>query len=46
MQVAMLLAVLALVDDAEIARQLREKGVKVTESKGVATSAEVADCSK
>jgi hypothetical protein len=33
-------------DDAEILKQLREKGVKVTESKGVATSAEVADCSK
>jgi hypothetical protein len=33
-------------DEAELARQLREKGVKVTESKGVVTSAEVGDCSK
>ena len=33
-------------DDAEVVKQLREKGVKVTESKGVATSAEVGDCSK
>ena len=33
-------------DDAEVVKQLREKGVKVVESKGVATSAEVGDCSK
>jgi hypothetical protein len=33
-------------DEAELARQLREKGVKVTESKGVVISAEVGDCSK
>jgi hypothetical protein len=33
-------------DEAEVIRRLREKGVKVTESKGVAASAEVADCSK
>jgi hypothetical protein len=33
-------------DDAEVVKQLREKGVKVTESKGIATSAEVGDCSK
>jgi len=46
MRIALLLACLAVGDDAEVARQLREKGVKVTESKGVATSADVADCSK
>src|SRR6185295_10684393 len=33
-------------DDAEILRLLKEKGVKVTETKGVATSAEVGDCTK
>lgn len=33
-------------DDAEAVRLLREKGVKVTETKGRATSAEVGDCSK
>ena len=33
-------------DEAEVVKQLREKGVKVTESKGFATSAEVGDCSK
>jgi hypothetical protein len=33
-------------DDAEVVKLLREKGVKVVESKGVATSAEVGDCSK
>ena len=46
MVAALLLALLVAGDDAEVARLLREKGVKVTESKGVATSAEVADCSK
>src|SRR6185295_33644 len=46
MRIALLLACLAVGDDAEVARQLREKGVKVTETKGVATSADVADCSK
>jgi len=46
MQVVLLLSFLALGDDAEIARRLREKGVKITETKGVATSADVADCSK
>src|ERR1051325_3007782 len=46
MQAALLLALLALGDDGEIARLLREKGVKITESKGVATSADVPDCSK
>lgn len=44
---ALLLALLiGAADDAEVVQQLREKGVKVTESKGVATSAEVGDCSK
>ena len=33
-------------DDAEILRLLKEKGVKVTETKGVATSAEGGDCTK
>ena len=33
-------------DDAEVVRLLREKGVKVTETKGVATSVDVGDCSK
>jgi hypothetical protein len=44
---SIILAILtATADDAEIARLLREKGVKVVESKGIATSAEVGDCSK
>jgi len=46
MLAAILLTFLAATDDAEVARLLREKGVKVTESKGIATSAEVGDCSK
>ncbi|HVE38760.1 MAG TPA: hypothetical protein VNM14_02660 [Planctomycetota bacterium] len=33
-------------DDAEVVRLLKDKGVKVTETKGVVTSAEVGDCSK
>ncbi len=33
-------------DEAEAVRLLKEKGVKVGESKGVATSADVSDCSK
>jgi len=33
-------------DDAEIATLLKEKGAKVTESKGVVTTVEVGDCSK
>src|SRR6185295_20006254 len=33
-------------DDAEIARLLREKGVKVTETKGAVTSVDAGDCSK
>jgi len=33
-------------DDAEIAALLKEKGAKVTESKGVVTSVETGDCSK
>lgn len=33
-------------DDAEIARLLREKGVKVTETKGVVTAVEAGDVSK
>jgi hypothetical protein len=42
-----LLVLAALVgDEAETVKLLREKGVKVTETKGTATSAEVADCSK
>jgi hypothetical protein len=44
MMSAILLALL--VGAADDAEELREKGVKVTESKGVATSAEVGDCSK
>jgi hypothetical protein len=46
MRAALLIALLATADDAEVARLLREKGVKVTESKGIATSAEVGDCTK
>lgn len=46
MRMALLLAFLTAADDVEVVKQLREKGVKVTESKGVATSAEVGDCSK
>lgn len=41
----LLLLLGALQDDAEIVRQLREKGVKVVETKGKATSAEIPDCS-
>ena len=33
-------------DDAEVAAVLRERGAKVTESKGVATSVDVNDCPK
>jgi hypothetical protein len=33
-------------DDAEIARLLRDKGVKVTETRGMVSSVEVGDCSK
>lgn len=33
-------------DDAQIALLLKEKGVKVTEAKGVVSSIDVADCSK
>ena len=46
MRALILLLLAALPDDAEAVRLLREKGVKVVESKGVATSAEVGDCSK
>ena len=44
--IALLLAVLAAsADEAEIARQLKEKGVKVVETKGAVASIEVGDCS-
>src|SRR5687767_13426965 len=46
MRTLILLLLTAAADDAETARLLREKGVKVVESKGVAASAEVGDCSK
>lgn len=46
MRLAMVLVLLmAPADDAEIARFLREKGVKVVETKGTVTSLEVGDCS-
>ena len=46
MTTAILLVLLSCgADDAEIVRLLKEKGVKVVETKGVATSAEVGDCS-
>ena len=45
MQTMLLLVALSL-QDAESVKLLRDKGVKVTETKGIATSAEVGDCSK
>lgn len=41
---ALLLLLLGFADDAENVRLLKEKGVKITEAKGVATGAEVGDC--
>jgi hypothetical protein len=43
---AVLLFLTLAADEAETIRLLREKGVKITESQGTATAADVGDCSK